>query len=411
MKSFKLLVITPYPPFAPGGDGATTRVYHQLKILSRFAELYLIVYVRKKFEKDLDKINKFKKFCSEFKVITEGGFAKSAKKSHDYKNKIWRIPRSISMFDSAKIEIQKILDQWLIQYSLDAIQIEHSFLGTLLKNVDENIIKVVVFHDIITDIAKHKFQDAKGMRGKINYGIKHWHIKRLEKKVLSLAGAAVAMSKVDEKILLKLDDKITTIISPNGVDLKKFQPSDDINVSKTNILFMGTFTYYPMREAMMYCTNTLLPQLKKLLGEGMFKITFVGPVNDKDRETYKDKHIVFTGRTDKVDEYINNSTICINPIHYGGGTCLKILEYSASRKATIATPKGAEGLEMSNGENIVIADRNHFAEEIVNLLKYPDTKVGIASEAFNYVSQKYSWGKTTEPLLVFYMPDLKINNR
>ena len=57
MKKLKLLVITPFPPFAPGGDGATTRVYNQLKILSNQLDIYLIVYVIHQFEEYIDRIN------------------------------------------------------------------------------------------------------------------------------------------------------------------------------------------------------------------------------------------------------------------------------------------------------------------------------------------------------------------
>jgi len=157
---------------------------------------------------------------------------------------------------------------------------------------------------------------------------------------------------------------------------------------------------------MIYCIEELLPRLRAKLGKEAVQLTFVGPVYEGDRKNYESAQTIFTGRISNVAEYLNKASVCINPIKFGSGTCLKVLEYSASRKATVSTLKGAEGLEMSNGVNIIIAGRDHFDDEIVKLLQSPDKRRKIADGAFNFVSRNYTWGKTTEPLLKYYLPEV-----
>ena len=51
------------------------------------------------------------------------------------------------------------------------------------------------------------------------------------------------------------------------------------------------------------------------------------------------------------------------PLRIGGGTRLKIYEAMAMEKAIVSTSIGAEGLPVTNGEEIVLADTpESFAE-------------------------------------------------
>ena len=153
-------------------------------------------------------------------------------------------------------------------------------------------------------------------------------------------------------------------------------------------LFLGTFTHPPMKEAMLFCTNDLLPELTNKLDGEKFTLTFIGPV--KERDKIKNEDVYYTGRISNVSEFLANATLCINPIIYGSGTCLKVLEYSAMKKATVSTKKGAEGLCMGDGEHIVISDRNSFAELIIALLNNPIKRQWIAENAYNFVSKHYT---------------------
>jgi glycosyltransferase involved in cell wall biosynthesis len=63
------------------------------------------------------------------------------------------------------------------------------------------------------------------------------------------------------------------------------------------------------------------------------------------------------------------------PLRVGGGTRLKIYEAMATGKAVVSTSVGAEGLDVTDGRDIVLADDpSAFAEAVVMLLRDPERR-------------------------------------
>jgi glycosyltransferase involved in cell wall biosynthesis len=80
--------------------------------------------------------------------------------------------------------------------------------------------------------------------------------------------------------------------------------------------------------------------------------------------------IEVTGRVPSVLEHLHESAVVIVPLRIGGGTRLKIYEAMAAGKAVVSTTIGAEGLDVRNGKDIVLADdANAFAQAVILLLR------------------------------------------
>ena len=64
----------------------------------------------------------------------------------------------------------------------------------------------------------------------------------------------------------------------------------------------------------------------------------------------------------------------------------------AMGKAIVSTPIGAEGLPVTNGENIVIQnDSREFAMAVVRLLRDPATRMRLGRAARKTVEDRYTW--------------------
>ena len=84
--------------------------------------------------------------------------------------------------------------------------------------------------------------------------------------------------------------------------------------------------------------------------------------------------------------------VCVAPIRQGGGTRLKILEAMALGTPVVATSKGAEGLDVVDGEHLLLADdAESFARSTVALLKDPDLRRRLAANARRLVERAYDW--------------------
>jgi glycosyltransferase involved in cell wall biosynthesis len=99
-----------------------------------------------------------------------------------------------------------------------------------------------------------------------------------------------------------------------------------------------------------------------------------------------------TGRVDDVRDYIGRAAVYVVPIRIGGGTRLKIFEAMGMGKAVVSTTIGAEGLPVTDGADVVIADdAPAFADAVVGLLRDPARRVQLERAARDLVVTHYDW--------------------
>ena len=67
---------------------------------------------------------------------------------------------------------------------------------------------------------------------------------------------------------------------------------------------------------------------------------------------------------------MRDAAVYIVPLRIGGGTRLKIFEAMAMGKAVVSTTVGAEGLPVTDGEHVLLADDPRaFADAVVRLMR------------------------------------------
>ena len=99
-----------------------------------------------------------------------------------------------------------------------------------------------------------------------------------------------------------------------------------------------------------------------------------------------------TGRVADIRPYIRRAAVYVVPLRIGSGTRLKIFEAMAMGKAIVSTTLGAEGLPVTSGLDIVLAnDPASFAQSIARLLqdRSERRRLGLAARAL--VEERYSW--------------------
>jgi glycosyltransferase involved in cell wall biosynthesis len=97
-----------------------------------------------------------------------------------------------------------------------------------------------------------------------------------------------------------------------------------------------------------------------------------------------------------VTEYLREATLVIVPLRVGGGTRLKIFEAMATGKAVISTSVGAEGLDVGNGHDLILADNAAaFAEAIALLLRDAPLRRRYEQAAAR-LAAKYDWSNIAQ---------------
>lgn len=189
-------------------------------------------------------------------------------------------------------------------------------------------------------------------------------------------------------------------VIPNGVDCSIYNPKvlpQDVFLMHPSILFIGKLSYLPNVSGIKAYLEYVHPLVKKEIPE--IKLYIVGKDCPEWLRTYtkRDASVEIIGFVDDVRQYILEADVCIAPLTAGSGTRLKILEYMAMGKPVVSTSIGAEGLDISDGRDILIADEwNTFAEKI--LLLFNDEKFAkiLGYRARALVENNYDWKKIVE---------------
>jgi glycosyltransferase involved in cell wall biosynthesis len=122
-------------------------------------------------------------------------------------------------------------------------------------------------------------------------------------------------------------------------------------------------------------------------------VVFVGRNPRKELLDLHDaKGIIVTGKVADVFAYYNEAALAVVPLRSGGGTRLKILEAMAAGVPVVSTGIGCEGLNLRDGEHLLIADTpRRFTDCIIRLLDDESFRGEMIRKARALVENEYDW--------------------
>jgi glycosyltransferase involved in cell wall biosynthesis len=161
------------------------------------------------------------------------------------------------------------------------------------------------------------------------------------------------------------------------------------------LLFVGNLNHLPNLDGLLYLEDRILPILDRIVPPVPVLVVGRSPAGEEARATVA--HLQRRGRLrfefDVPDctPFYERATASIAPIRMGGGTRLKIVESFAHRCPVVSTAKGCEGMEVTHGEQLLIADDpEHFARACAELLRSPSLRREIADSAFRHYERRQS---------------------
>jgi glycosyltransferase involved in cell wall biosynthesis len=93
-----------------------------------------------------------------------------------------------------------------------------------------------------------------------------------------------------------------------------------------------------------------------------------------------------------IQPYLAAADVYVAPLRMGSGTRLKLLEAMAMARPIVSTTLGAEGFDLSDGQQIRLAERpDCFARAIVELLGDPQRRAALGRAGRAFVQGSYDW--------------------
>ncbi|MCX7856163.1 MAG: glycosyltransferase family 4 protein, partial [Anaerolineae bacterium] len=187
---------------------------------------------------------------------------------------------------------------------------------------------------------------------------------------------------------------------PNGVDPEQYQ-GDFGPVEPDTLVFPGALTYEANFEAMRFFLGEIFPRIRQARPRATIYITGRTDGVDLSRLPLGDG-VVLTGYLPDVRPRVARSAVCIAPLTLGGGTRIKILEAMALGTPVVATSKGAEGLEVMPGRDLLIADDPEaFAAAVVRVLEDENLRAALSAAGRRLVAERYDWRVIGQQLTAF----------
>ncbi len=219
-----------------------------------------------------------------------------------------------------------------------------------------------------------------------------------ESKVASNFEKLIAISQRDLNSM-QLNSKENAVVIPNGIDTTFYHKSVS-NSQSIDLLFVGSMSYVPNEEAVLYIHKEILPGLRQL---NFFpRVAIVGHSPGKKLRNLNSDNFQITGRVKDTRDYYSAAKIFVAPMFYGTGQQNKILEAMAMGVPVITTSHANEAIGAKSGEEILIADSaEQFKQAIFELLPDENRRQRISKNARVFVELNYEEKISGNKLLLF----------
>ena len=217
---------------------------------------------------------------------------------------------------------------------------------------------------------------------------------RYERAAVARFHHVIAVSDGDRELMSAMTDASRISVVPTGVDLTQFRTAGGNNATEPLVIFVGSMDWEANIDAMDYFCREIWPAIRTAVPTARLRIVGRNP-HPRVKRLAGDS-IEVTGTVASVIEHYREAAVNIVPLRVGGGTRLKIYEAMAAGKATVSTSIGAEGLDVNDGRDILIADSSEtFAESVISLLTDTSKRERV-EQAASEQAARYDWSVITE---------------
>ena len=377
---FRILFIStqfPYPP----RSGFETRVYQLARRIAARHDVTLLSYGAS------DEDERVRELRGELavEVVRRAGASVAAKRARQLASVLSTTPWAGRLAYSH--ELQTALDELAGRSAFDLVQLESSPLLTLRPPPATRV--VLDEHNIESEVAKRVSESETSAARRLFNNLEHRRFGRFERHGWNRVDGCAVTSEREERVIRKHAPRTPVAVVPNGVDLEAFRPSPD-EPEPVTAIFNGALDYRPNLDAALYLVDEVWPTV--LLRRPEARLTVVGRGPPEAVARLQRDAVEVTGEVPDVRPYLARAAVVVVPIRMGGGTRLKVLEGLAMGKPMVSTTLGCEGIDVRDGEHLLVADSpESLAAAILRLFENRSTAVAVGARGRLRMEQAYSW--------------------
>jgi glycosyltransferase involved in cell wall biosynthesis len=212
--------------------------------------------------------------------------------------------------------------------------------------------------------------------------------KRFEQRVIRRVDALIVLTERDRAQIAPLAGATPVVTIPIGMVVPA-QPLDPRG-SGHSIVYIGSYIHAPNVDAAVRLARRIFPVIRERVPDA--ELTLVGSHATQTIRRLRGGGVVVAGQVPDVTPYLDAAAVVTTPIQMGGGMRVKVLEALAAGKALVATRLATEGLDVTSGEELLLAETDEeLAEAIVSLLLDEERRVALAQSARRWAETHLDW--------------------
>lgn len=284
-----------------------------------------------------------------------------------------KAPYAVRKFTSPSV--RSLIERWDREGRFDVAICD--FLSASLNFPQSVNTPVVLFqHNVESALWQRQARHEANPIKRLVFKLEAAKMLRYERAAVRRFDHVIAVSESDRKLMSDMTDSSRISVVPTGVDLSEYAVVDGQAPTEAReplVLFVGSMDWEANIDGVDYFCREIWPEVVMEAPGAKFRI--VGRNPPARIKKLASDSVEVTGRVPSIVRHLHEATVFVVPLRVGGGTRLKIFEAMAARKAVVSTTIGAEGLDVHDGEDILLADTpKTFARSVVTLLKDSDRR-------------------------------------
>ncbi len=208
----------------------------------------------------------------------------------------------------------------------------------------------------------------------------------------------IPITDKDAEILRQMGCRKPIVAIPFGV-----QPADvdNVEVEPDSLYHLGSMDWMPNLEGVRWFLDKVWP----LVHERMPQLTFylAGRKMPEELLNLSLEGVRVVGEVPDAMAFMASKQINVVPLLSGSGIRVKIIEAMSAGKVVITTSIGAEGINFTNGKDLLIADTpQQFVDQLQRCVENPQFCREVGHNALGLIQQQYDNQTLTQRLLQFY---------
>ncbi len=404
-----ILWLSHFVPFPPK-SGCLNRSYNLLRQLSRYHNIYLLAFTQqaplRAMYQDIasglaDAHRHLAELCAHVEFVD---IACESRVMGRYRLALRSLflarPYTVNWLVSDAME--RAVATVIAQNTIHAVHFDTISLSHYLDNVGE-LPKTLTHHNVESHMMLRRAKTERNPLKSAYFGLEGARLTSYERQICKRFDFNIVCSGLDAQRLADVAPDCRSIVIENGVDTADFAPLA-VPEQPNSLVYVGGMDWYPNRDAMAYFFSRLWPRLKASCAGVSIDVVGTSPPPFLKEIARQDTAVRVHGFVEDVRPLIARAALYICPVAGGcGGTKLKLLEALSMAKCAVAHPLAIEGLALTDGENIVLAESDDsFSRAVVEHLGNRHESRKIGRRGRELVRQRYDYSNLGRRLADLY---------